>query len=118
MFVAAVLSMIVLKKRYNRRQWTALTIIVIGVAIVGASPIIFPAEAGSVSTSSNPVLGLILILTGQLFSGFIMVSEEKLFRVYHIHPLQMVGWEGFWGVCIYSVILLILQFTPCPSRDF
>eukprot|EP00344_Euplotes_crassus_P003775 CAMPEP_0197007184 /NCGR_PEP_ID=MMETSP1380-20130617/39445_1 /TAXON_ID=5936 /ORGANISM="Euplotes crassus, Strain CT5" /LENGTH=110 /DNA_ID=CAMNT_0042427153 /DNA_START=386 /DNA_END=715 /DNA_ORIENTATION=- len=95
-FVATIMSIIFLNKRYYRHHWTALTIVVIGVAIVGASPIIYPDKKNDANASSNPILGLILVLAGQIFSGFTMVSEEKLFRVFYIHPLQMVGWEGVW----------------------
>jgi len=114
-FVATIMSIIFLNKRYYRHHWTALTIVVIGVAIVGASPIIYPDKKNDANASSNPILGLILVLAGQIFSGFTMVSEEKLFRVFYIHPLQMVGWEGVWGLIIYSVILITLQFIPWPS---
>lgn len=116
-FVATIMSMIFLGKRYYRHHWTALSIVVIGVAIVGASPLIYPDPDEEGDSSSDPILGLILVLSGQIFSGFNMVCEEKLFRVFYIHPLQMVGWEGVWGLLIYSVILVILQFIPCPSSE-
>lgn len=111
------MSIIFLGKRYYRHHWTALTIVVIGVAIVGASPIIYPDHGESKDSSSNPILGLVLVLAGQIFSGLTMVTEEKLFRVFYIHPLQMVGWEGVWGLLFYSVILIILQFVPCHNKD-
>lgn len=111
-FVATIMSIIFLRKRYYIHHWLALFIVVIGVAIVGASPIIFPDENQSKDSSSNPVLGLVLVLAGQIFSGLTMITEEKLFRVYYIHPLEMVGWEGAWGLIIYAFILIILQFTP------
>uniref|UniRef100_A0A7S3NYI0 Uncharacterized protein n=1 Tax=Euplotes crassus TaxID=5936 RepID=A0A7S3NYI0_EUPCR len=115
-FVATIMSIIFLGKKYYRHHWTALSIVVIGVAIVGASPIMYPDKEDEGASSSNPVIGLILVLAGQVFSGFTMVSEEKLFRVFYIHPLQMVGWEGVWGLIFYSIILIILQFIPCPSH--
>ena len=38
--------------------------------------------------------------------GFKYVSEEKLLQGYDIEPLQQVGYEGFWGLLIYSIIVL------------
>ena len=38
--------------------------------------------------------------------GIMFVSEEKIFSVYHLEPLQVVGIEGIWG------ILLCLLFIP------
>lgn len=116
-FVVTIMSMIFLGRRYFRHHWTALTIVVIGTAVVGLTPVIYPNKGQDSDTSSDPLFGLILVLIGQIFAGFNMVSEEKLFRVFYIHPLQMVGWEGVWGLIIYSVILVILQFIPCHSSE-
>ena len=41
-FIAAMLSMIFLRGRYSRHHWTALIFVVGGVAIVGASPLLYP----------------------------------------------------------------------------
>lgn len=41
-FIAAVYSIIFLNRRFYRHHWTAMTIVIIGVIIVGASPILFP----------------------------------------------------------------------------
>jgi len=46
-----------------------------------------------------------------------MITEEKLFHNYYLHPLRVVGWEGLWGTLIYIILLLILQFIPCQNDD-
>lgn len=111
------MSIIFLKKRYFLHHWISLALVVFGVAIVGMSPIVYPDDAGNDETSKNPIFGLILILVGQIFAGFNMIVEEKLFRKFYIHPLQMVGWEGFWGLIVYSGILAGLQFLPCHDAE-
>mmetsp|Transcript_17344 Transcript_17344/g.19417 ORF Transcript_17344/g.19417 Transcript_17344/m.19417 type:complete len:110 (+) Transcript_17344:317-646(+) len=68
-----IMSIFFLGKRYYRHHWTALMLVVVGVAIVGASPIIFPDDGSSKDSSSNPIFGLILVLAGQVFSGLTMV---------------------------------------------
>ena len=72
-FVATIMSIIFLNKRYYRHHWTALSIVVVGVAIVGASPLIYPDKNEETDDSNNPLLGLILVLSGQIFSGLTMV---------------------------------------------
>ena len=42
--IVAVYSIIFLRRRFYRHHWTAVTIVITGVIIVGASPIIFPEE--------------------------------------------------------------------------
>ena len=35
---------------------------------------------------------------------------------YYLDPLYVVGWEGFWGCCIYAIVLPIFQqVTDCTS---
>lgn len=41
-FIAAVYSIIFLRRKFYRHHWTAMTIVIMGVIIVGASPIIYP----------------------------------------------------------------------------
>lgn len=117
-FVAAILSIIFLKRRFYRHHWTSLVLVVGGVAIVGASPIIYPEEEHEGDDSSgSAILGVILVVVAQLFAGGLMIAEEKLLGNYYLHPLKVVGWEGFWGCFIYIIILVILQFIPCSNPD-
>lgn len=115
--IATVYSIIFLKRRFYRHHYTAIVIVIIGVAIVGASPIIFPDDnnkADAVSTSST-VFGMVLEIIGLLFIGGNWIAEEKLFKIYYFEPIEMVGWEGFWGTCVYTVLLVIFQFIPCHT---
>lgn len=46
-------------------------------------------------------------------TGFIFTFEEKLMSKYHIEPLQMVGYEGIFGLGIELVIVAVMTFIPC-----
>lgn len=38
-----------------------------------------------------------------------------LFNKYNIHPLKMVFLEGIYGFIGISLIILSLNFVPCPD---
>ena len=104
-FFTSIASMIFLNRRYHRHHWTALSFVVIGVAIVGVSPFIPPKKRDERDhdqySGNNIIAGVILILLAQIFGSLMFVVEEKLFRDYYLHPLKVVGWEGFWGTLIF-----------------
>ena len=43
------------------------------------------------------------------------MSEEKLFGIYYLNPIEVVGWEGLWGSIMYVFLLIIFQFIPCHN---
>lgn len=120
-FIIAIMSVLFLKRTLYRHHWSSLFIILIGLILVGASPLIYPGKSDPDEDDDNTVyeaiLGISLIIVAQLFSGCHFVTEEKLFSNYYLHPLKVVGWEGCWGVIIYSILLVILQFIPCNSDE-
>lgn len=116
-FVAAMMSIIFLKRRFHRHHWAALIFVVGGVGIVGASPILYPEDEEGDESVGSPVFGIILLIIAQLFAGGLMISEEKLLGNYYLHPLKVVGWEGFWGCFIYIILLFIMQFIKCTDPD-
>ena len=61
------------------------------------------------------IFGIVLEVIALLFIGGNWIAEEKLFGLYYLHPIEVVGWEGFWGACMYSVLLVIFQFIPCHN---
>ena len=116
-FFVAIMSVIFFKRKYYRHHWTSLSFVVIGAVVVGASPILYPDNNIEDATSSNPIFGVILLTISQIFAAGMVIVEEKLLGDYYLHPLKVVGWEGFWGWVIYIILLLILQFIPCSSKD-
>lgn len=87
--------------------------------MVGASPLLFTEDEkdNDDKTDSAAVLGIILVIIAQLFAGGLFISEEKLLSNYYLHPLKVVGWEGFWGCFIYIILLFIMYFIPCTDPN-
>jgi len=72
------------------------------------------AEVDSESTPTS-VLGVLLLIVSQCFTGLQFISEEKILGGYYLDPLLVVGLEGFWG-CLYFIILLpIFQHIKCDG---
>ena len=59
------------------------------------------------------LIGVLLILASLFSNGFLFVYEQKLYQIYHIDPLYMVGMEGMFGIVIYLIVMPILTFVHC-----
>lgn len=44
------------------------------------------------------------------------VYEEKILKEYRIQVLEIVGWEGVWGIFITSIFIVAFYFIP--GEDF
>ena len=40
--------------------------------------------------------------------------EHQIMSKYFIHPLQLIGYEGLFGILIYIFLLVGLTYIPCP----
>jgi hypothetical protein len=108
-FFTTYLSRIVLKTKIKRHQLISILIILFGISLVGLSCI------NNKHTFS--ITGIILMLVAQLFGSIQYVVEELILNKYHIHPLQLVGWEGIWGTSIYSILIFTFYFIKCESNN-
>lgn len=111
--VVAVYSRIFLGRRLYRHQVAGVVLTVIGVTVVGVASVFHEA-----SSARSPLLGVVLLLIAQLFTGGQFVIEEKFLSDSKMHPLQVVGIEGLSGLCYYIVILPVLNWIPCDDEDF
>jgi len=68
-------------------------------------------DVSAVGTTS--ITGVILLLAAQCFTGGQFVTEEKLLGGYSLDPLYVVGLEGFWGCCVFAILLPIFQNIEC-----
>lgn len=57
-----------------------------------------------------------LLLVAQCFTGGQFVTEEKLFMGYTLDPLYVIGIEGFWGMCVFGIILPVFQQIECSGQ--
>jgi len=113
--VTALFAMVFLGKKQYRHHWTAIVLIVAGVAEVGYISIKYTDT--SASSSSSPATGIIILMGAQLFVGTQFVVEEKLLSKYYLDPFKIVGTEGMWGVLYWLFALPIMQVIKCGGPD-
>ncbi|KAI8950840.1 hypothetical protein F4801DRAFT_590053 [Xylaria longipes] len=114
-------SLIFLRRKLFLFQWLSLVGVVLGVALVGLAGAIQPdskAKAGSlVAEDPNAeeavrvVLGVLLIAGAQIFTATQFVLEESLLERSSIEPIEVVGWEGLFGLAVTLIGMLVLHFA-------
>jgi hypothetical protein len=56
------------------------------------------------------ILGMIILLGGEVFGALSFIFEEKFTSDFDdVDPLIVIGWEGIWGTCIMTTILVFMQ---------
>lgn len=136
-------SVLFLRRKLYLYQWSALVIVVLGVAIVGLAGAIGSntsaapqhnslihtglhvirtagSEANVVAhrpESLQTVLGVLMIAAAQIFTATQFVLEEWILENYALEPLKVVGWEGVFGfiVTIISMIILHVKVGQTPT---
>jgi drug/metabolite transporter (DMT)-like permease len=107
-----ILSLIFLKRRLKLYHWVGMIAVLIGLAVVGLSSVLFGKKSQS---APHPLTGDIIIVCAQLVVAVQMVIEEKFISKYNVPPLQVVGWEGIFGFSILSCILVVMYYIPGHS---
>lgn len=135
-------SVLFLRRKLYLYQWTALVVVVLGVALVGLSGALFGDDAHDVpqedataavshalmqarAVAQTPetvkaVIGVLLIATAQIFTASQFVLEEWVLENYAMDPLEVVGWEGIFGfsVTVVASIILYLAVGSTPAGRY
>jgi drug/metabolite transporter (DMT)-like permease len=112
----AVFSVTILKMKLYKHHYFSLLLIIIGLVLVGLAPIIYSnaEEKEESGQGGNMLLGVTILLTGQVFGSLGYIFEEKFMSEFdEVHPYIVVGYEGFWGTILNTIMLLAFQFIPC-----
>ncbi|KAH7038037.1 integral membrane protein-like protein [Microdochium trichocladiopsis] len=115
-------SVIFLKRKLHLFHWVSLFGVVLGVAVVGLAGYLYPdvkAQANAlVADAADPgadalraAFGVVLIAGAQIFTATQFVLEEFLLERSNIDPLQVVGWEGLFGLATTLTGMLVLHFA-------
>jgi len=99
------LSFIFLGKRQQDYQLGGVALVTAGIGCVSSSVLL----GASGSSSSHLLMGISFCIFAQVFQASMFVYEEKIMSQYTVEPLQVVGMEGLFGVCITAMLLLILS---------
>ncbi len=130
-------SVLFLRRKLYLYQWSALVIVVLGVAIVGLAGVISSHSSGTTepgslihtslrgiraaaaeatATARTPealqtILGVLMIAAAQIFTATQFVLEEWILENYALEPLKVVGWEGIFGFFVTVIGLIILHLA-------
>lgn len=139
-------SILFLRRKLYLYQWSALVIVVLGVAIVGLAGaigsnssatqpydsfthrglhLVRSSEANAVAhrpESVQTVLGVLMIAAAQIFTATQFVLEEWILENYALEPLKVVGWEGIFGLIMTVIGMIILHVrvgqTPAGKHGY
>ncbi|XP_067136782.1 solute carrier family 35 member F6-like [Centruroides vittatus] len=111
------LSVAFLRRVIKRYEWLGILIIIVGLVLVGLSDMIKPDGSQEYSQNSK-ISGDLLIVIAQIITATQMVVEEKFVNKNNVPPLQAVGWEGFFGFIILSILLVPMYYIPVGKNFF
>lgn len=123
-------SVIFLRRKLFLYQWSALFVVVLGVALVGLAGALFSGETGHDITQDDGVvhadgrtpeavqtiIGVLLIAAAQIFTASQFVLEEWILENYAMDPIQVVGWEGIFGFSV-TLIGMVVLYLAIGSTD-
>ncbi|KAI8083153.1 uncharacterized protein BX664DRAFT_339928 [Halteromyces radiatus] len=110
-----IFSYLFLHRRLRLFEWFSLVCVVLGVAIVGLSSVLFPQTRPGVEDGMSTdvdylsFVGVLMVLGAQIFTATQFVVEEKILAHYKVTPLKAVGLEGSFGVISVVSALPILH---------
>ena len=113
LFFVCLWSKIFLKNPIYKHAYLGVGCLIFGLILVGVNSYIFKDD--NTQVAKNPIVGIILMSTSQFFSSTEYVFQEKFIKHYDTHPFQLVGFEGLWGSCMYSILLIIFQNADCST---
>ncbi|MCJ1466096.1 hypothetical protein MMC07_004715 [Pseudocyphellaria aurata] len=131
------LSVLFLHRKLYLYQWSALFIVVLGVAIVGLAGAISPNSQSEPAPKSvlqmglhvvratsdevkamartpeavQTIIGVLMIAAAQIFTASQFVLEEWILENYALEPLKVVGWEGIFGFLVTLIGMIILHLA-------
>lgn len=130
-------SVIFLHRKLYLFHWSALFVVVIGVAIVGLAGAIAPnpqdlpdthsgmnhallaartvadntGAIGRTPAAVQTIIGVLMIAGAQIFTACQFVLEEWILEHYALEPLKVVGWEGIFGFLVTFVGMIVLHLA-------
>ncbi|GAU97693.1 hypothetical protein RvY_08944 [Ramazzottius varieornatus] len=111
----ALLSVAFLHRQIASSKWLGILTVIIGLAIVGVSDMIFLPNDAKSNDKNRIITGDLLIIMAQIVSAAQMVYEEKFLTKYDVPALVAVGLEGFFGFTVLAFLLIPMAYMPAGS---
>lgn len=100
-----VFSVAFLGRRQHTFHLVGVALVVLGITLVSSSAIM----TVKIGDERTTMLGLALCVVAQIFQASMYVYEEMIMSQYAVQPLQVVGWEGLFGLFLGAGVLLLLH---------
>ena len=110
LFFTACLSVAFLGSKVPVYYWVGVVSVAVGFGVVSLGDAV--SDYSSSSDMHSLLTGIFLIVFSQVLNSIQFVREQKLLQGYNIPPLQAVGWEGVFGLCILGIALVPMYFIP------
>lgn len=115
----ALFSKVFLRNKLYFHNYLALFIVISGLLLIGGANITIQPEisktCSSIEVTTISILGFVLVLFASIFVAFQFILEEQYSKTYNCDTLEIVGWEGVWGILINIPVLIIFQNIECPT---
>jgi hypothetical protein len=113
---AEIITVLVLKQKSFAYKWLGVAFCSLGVLIVGAGSVLGSQENAD-DTNAEPVtmlvFGIALVLFSQVLAAAQMVAEEYLMKGVDLEAMEVIGFEGMWGLlAVVLVVLPVAYFIP------
>lgn len=105
-----ILSVAFLQRTLGGREWIGIFFVIIGLGIVGSLDFFSNDIIGGTKSRNNIITGDLLIVVAQIIWSVQMVYEERFVARMEIPALQAVGWEGFFGFSVLSLLLIPMYY--------
>jgi len=122
---SALFSKFFLKRELHASHWTGVCIVAFSLLVVALAALNSPdlpkgsgsSSSGSSSSSEEKTtgqvaLGCALVVFAQVIQASQIVVEEHLLKNIKLHPVLVVGLEGFWGTISCSILLCFTSYIP------
>ena len=113
LFFVCLWSRIILHNQIYNHHLLGVASLILGLILIGLNAFLYNND----NVSKNPLIGIILSFFVPFFSSAEYIFQEKFIKHYDVHPCQIVGFEGLWGIIIYTIMLIIFQNISCDNWD-
>jgi len=117
---SAILSIIFLKKKIRSYEWVAISLTITALVMIGVAGVFIPPYGENEETTqystSQKLFGSMLVILSQLVQAGQIVTEEFILKDVNMPALEIVGWEGIWGLIMMVLVACPFAFI-CPGGD-
>lgn len=115
----AILSVRYMNKKLHGFHYTSLAMIVSSIVLVGVSEIMSNKDSSMEGVgTSDQLLGFTLIIIAQFLCAVQIIIEEHVLTNLQMPPMMLVGYEGVWGIFLFTILAPLLTLTKNSTASF